>query len=870
MIDSTERPLFQSGPNSVPKMLKLYCPTDANLTTPWLREGFAPCFIETISAGVLFVFVVACGVAELGFYRKYGNRVDERLLRVNAWFVLQMALAGVMAVESVVRVIMDVSELHAGTVYGFEIARACLRTAAWTVSICLVFKERRWLLPTIPTRGHGLVLLVFWGAAFLSENVAFVSWNSDLWWWDIKGIEFGLWLVRYISTFSLFVLGIKAPALPLHQLRLLINADEEQAEALLNEAEEQQRQSTWAGIISKFKMIFPFIWPKGSILLQLRVIFCLIVLIAGRGVNLLVPIYYKQIVDSLTPKPKQTLLFRWDLVLIYVALRFLQGGGFGSMGLLNNLRTFLWIRVQQYTTKGIETKLFDHLHGLSLSWHLSRKTGEVLRVMDRGTSSINQVLNTMVFNIGPTIVDIIIAIVYFITTFNGWFGLIVFLTMFLYLLATIAVTEWRTKYRRTMNKLDNERNARGVDSLINFETVKYYGAEKFEVNRYAESIAKYQEAEWITTASLNLLNTLQNVIITCGFLAGSLLMASYIVDGDRFTVGDFVLFATYVVQLYGPLNFFGTFYRVLQQSFIDMENMFDLMKEKQEIVDDDDARPLTITEGQIQFKNVNFHYNPSKPILKDISFTVPPGQTYALVGPSGAGKSTIIRLLFRFYDIKSGAILFDGQNISKVTQHSLRQSIGVVPQDTVLFNDNIRYNIRYGRVGAGDDEVESSAEAADIHQKILAFPDRYDTVVGERGLKLSGGEKQRVAIARTILKSPAIILLDEATSALDTQTERNIQASLAKICENRTTIIVAHRLSTIVHANQILVLKEGAIVERGRHEDLLERKDVYHSMWKLQQSEQEQTESEADNSDEVKVVDEVPSESHPHHHHHHS
>ncbi|XP_065416520.1 ATP-binding cassette sub-family B member 6 isoform X1 [Chrysemys picta bellii] len=407
--------------------------------------------------------------------------------------------------------------------------------------------------------------------------------------------------------------------------------------------------------------------------------------------------------------------------------------------------------------------------------------------------------------------------------------------MSLYLTLTIIITEWRTKYRRDMNSRDNEAKARAVDSLLNFETVKYYNAESYEVNRFNDAILKYQVSEWKVNASLALLNQTQNLIIGLGLLAGSLLCA-YFVTETRFQVGDFVLFGTYIIQLYTPLNWFGTYYRMIQSSFIDMENMFELFNEEQEVKDEVNAGDLRFRSGRIEFENVHFSYMDGREILQDVSFSVMPGQTLALVGPSGSGKSTIIRLLFRFYDVWGGCIRIDGQDIAKVTQASLRAHIGVVPQDTVLFNDSICNNIRYGRGAASDEEVRQAARAADIHERIVSFPEGYETQVGERGLKLSGGEKQRVAIARTILKGPQIILLDEATSALDTETERNIQGSLAKVCANRTTIVVAHRLSTIVNADQILVLKDGRIVERGRHEELLQKGGVYAGMWQQQQA----------------------------------
>lgn len=385
-----------------------------------------------------------------------------------------------------------------------------------------------------------------------------------------------------------------------------------------------------------------------------------------------------------------------------------------------------------------------------------------------------------------------------------------------------------------MNLAENAQKARSVDSLLNFETVKYYGAEKYEVECFREAILKYQTEEWKSTITLNILNTVQNVIVCAGLLAGSLLCAWMVYAQKGLTVGDYVLFATYIIQLYVPLNWFGTFYRAIQKNFIDMENMFDLLREEQEILDPPGAPDLAVIRGGVDFSNVTFGYTPERFVLKNVSFTVPAGKTIALVGPSGAGKSTIIRLLFRFYDVDSGAIMIDSQNIKTVSQQSLRKAIGVVPQDTVLFNNTIKYNIQYGRVDAPEADVLTASRSADIHEKIMTFPDKYETQVGERGLRLSGGEKQRVAIARTILKSPFIVMLDEATSALDTQTERNIQTALQKVCANRTTIIVAHRLSTIIHADNILVLKDGAIVERGRHDQLLLAKGMYYDMWNQQ------------------------------------
>uniref|UniRef100_A0A6Q2Y9C7 ATP-binding cassette, sub-family B (MDR/TAP), member 6b n=1 Tax=Esox lucius TaxID=8010 RepID=A0A6Q2Y9C7_ESOLU len=484
-------------------------------------------------------------------------------------------------------------------------------------------------------------------------------------------------------------------------------------------------------------LLVPYLWPRGSLLLQGQVLLCLGLLAVERVINVFVPIFSKNIVNDLSGGSSWKTLAM--TVCVYVLLKFLQGGGAGTSGFISNLRSFLWTWVQQYTSRVVQLRLFGHLHSLSLCWHLGRQTGDVLTSVDRGTASINNLLSYIMFSILPTIADIVIAILYFVSYFSAWFGLIVFICMLLYLTLTIIMTEWRTRYRRDMNALENNAKSKAVDSLLNFETVKYYNAERYEVNCFEEAILKYQGSEWKTNASLALLNQTQNLIIGSGLLAGSLLCA-YMVTEGHFQVGDYVLFGTYIIQLYTPLNWFGTYYS---------------------------ATELLLTAGKVEFENVCF--------IK------------------GTRKSTILRLLFRFFDVQGGCIRIDGQDISKVKQTSLRSYVGVVPQDTVLFSDSIGNNIRYGRVSASNQEVEEAALTADIHHKILSLPEGYETQVGERGLKLSGGEKQRVAIARTILKDPHILLLDEATSALDTQTERNIQASLSKVCAGRTTIVVAHR-----------------------------------------------------------------------------
>lgn len=833
-----------------------YCPPNITFSDIWVDHGMSKCFMDTISIAIISSYLLIFGTIQLWMYRKYGTETAATLLPRNKLYNVQKFFLYFVPILSVVRIILQGTVLNDNKIYGYMILTTVLTIIVYPYSIYILKVERHKLLPSVPPQGHGLVLLGFWTLAFVAENVVFVNIGKVEWWFHLNTltdqIEMALFILRYVSNLIIFALGLKAPGITGNADSEYHNLNNDSApRSRYYQGRPEDTSSTWKNAWYKIKTLTPFLWPK-SFMLQLRVTFCFGLLILGRLINLYVPIYNKKIVDSVTDIP---VLFRWDLILIYVAFKFLQGGGTGGMGLLNNLRSFLWIRIQQYTTREIEVELFRHLHSLSLRWHLGRKTGEVLRVMDRGTDSVNNLLNYILFSIVPTIVDIIVAIAFFVVAYNKWFGLIVFLTMSLYIAATILVTEWRTKFQRRMNLADNAQKARSVDSLLNFETVKYYGAESYEVDSYRKAILEFQAAEWKSMITLNILNTLQNIIVCSGLLAGSLLCLHMVITKQGLTIGDYVLFASYITQLYVPLNWFGTYYRAIQKNFVDMENMFDLLREDQEIIDAPGAGPLIVKRGLLEFLNVTFSYTPEKVILKNVSFVVPAGNTVALVGPSGAGKSTIIRLLFRFYDVEQGAILIDGQNIKTVTQDSVRRAIGVVPQDTVLFNNTIKYNIQYGHIEAIDADVISAARNADIHERILSFPNGYDTQVGERGLRLSGGEKQRVAIARTILKEPAIVLLDEATSALDTQTERNIQAALNKVCANRTTIIIAHRLSTIIHADQILVLQDGEIVERGRHEELISYNGKYHSMWQAQlQNDQEATKDSNDDASESKTI----------------
>lgn len=748
-------------------------------------------------------------------------------------YVLQLLVHAVLTLSPVIHIITKLIVCKE-CVDGAHIVMSIMNFLTWIIGLKTLRYERKCFLIRRIKR-HSLIMLCLWTVALLLECLFFLSWNSyhsflkeftD----PEKMLDVGMFGVNLGLKLIAFLLGLYAPGL--HK-----NKYDKQSS---KEKKKKDKNSTWEDVWEKCKRLWPFVWPKNN-WLRLRVLACVGLLIGGRIINVYVPLYNKKIVNYLTDTSNTE--EPWRMILLYTLFSFLQGGGIGSMGVLNNLRSFLWIKVQQYTSRSVQTDLFEHLHHLSLRWHLGRKTGEVIRMVDRGSSSIENLLSYILFQILPTIVDLAVALVFFGAAFNGWFALIVFVTMSLYIVVTIGVTEWRTKYRRDMNTKDNITKAVAVDSLLNFETVKYYNNEGFEVKRYNDKIHDYQKSQWWVQMSLNILNTGQNVIITLGLLAGMLYCAKLVVQGTL-DVGDFVLYITYVRQLYMPLNFFGTYYRLIQSAFIDMENMFDLMEEEIEIVDKIKATVLKVNHGLVEFKDVSFYYDERKPVLKGVSFTVLPGTTTALVGPSGSGKSTIIRLMFRFYDVVAGSIVIDGNDIKNVTQESLRSKIGVVPQDTVLFNDSIKYNIAYGCVGCNDTEIKEAAASSDIHTKIMTFPEDYETIVGERGLKLSGGEKQRVAIARTLLKAPDIVLLDEATSALDTQTERNIQASLNRVCANKTTIVVAHRLSTIIGADQILVLKDGKIVERGRHHDLLDQDGLYSQMWN-QQLQDENLESTA-------------------------
>ena len=585
--------------------------------------------------------------------------------------------------------------------------------------------------------------------------------------------------------------------------------------------------------------LLPYLWPRGDTASHVRVIAASVLLVLAKVATVYIPIVYSQAVDALSPKA-QVLTVPMALIGAYVLLR-IASSGFAEM------RDAVFAAVQQRTIRKVALQSFTHLHRLSLRFHLDRQTGGLSRAIERGTAGIESVLRLAVFNILPTLFEVLLVTAILWRLFDWRFALATFTAVVLYVGFTFVFTNWRVRFRRTMNEMDSDAQNKAVDSLLNFETVKYFGNEAHEAARFDGARARYERAAVKSQVTLNMLNLGQALIIALG-LGLVMYMAAAGVQNGSMTVGQFVLVNTYLMQLYQPLNFLGFVYREIKQGLVDMESMFQLLNVHQEVADRPDAIvvPPHASQGggAVAFHNVRFGYNPNRGILKGVSFEAPSGTKIAIVGPTGAGKSTISRLMFRFYDVTSGAVTIDGVDVRDITQNSLRAAIGVVPQDTVLFNDTIAYNIAYGRPGATQDQIEHAAQLAQVHDFVQRLPDGYQTRVGERGLKLSGGEKQRVAIARTILKDPRILILDEATSALDTGTERDIEMALRTVSQNRTTLVIAHRLSTVVDADEILVLNDGQVAERGTHATLLAQNGLYARMWALQAEQQEAEEAE--------------------------
>jgi ABC-type transport system involved in Fe-S cluster assembly fused permease/ATPase subunit len=591
-----------------------------------------------------------------------------------------------------------------------------------------------------------------------------------------------------------------------------------------------------ATLLSTIVSLWPHMWPGSRPDLKRRVFFAFILLVLGKLVTVLMPFTFKWATDALVALSEGKALpaSGWFAILgAPLALVLLYGAARVGIALITQLRDGLFAKVALHAVRRLAQLTFDHMHALSLRFHLERKTGGLTRVLERGRNGIEELVRLVVLQLAPTIFELVLVIGIMLLAFDWRYALIVVVTMALFMAFTYRATEWRIKIRKAMNESDTDATAKAVDSLLNFETVKYFGAERRESERYDRSIAKYEKAGVQTYTSLAILNAGQAAIFTLG-LTVMMALCVFDIQAGRRTVGDFVMINAMLIQLYIPLNFMGMLYREIKQAIIDIEHMFGILNRNPEIKDAPDAKPLAVPQGTLRFEDVRFSYDPEREILKGVSFEVPAGHTVAIVGPSGAGKSTISRLIYRFYDVAGGRITIDGQDIRGVQQASLRAAIGMVPQDTVLFNDTIRYNIRYGRWEANDAEVEEAARLAQIDDFIRMSPHGYETEVGERGLKLSGGEKQRVAIARTILKAPPILLLDEATSALDSHTEKEIQDALERVSKNRTTLVIAHRLSTIVGADEIIVLDKGVIVERGGHHQLLRLGGLYASMWNRQ------------------------------------
>ena len=607
-------------------------------------------------------------------------------------------------------------------------------------------------------------------------------------------------------------------------------------------AESESRVSADRGALLKTVIhLWPYIWPSDRRDLKRRVIGAMVLLLAAKLATIAVPFTFKWAIDALAGQGSAPVAASewlvWALA-VPVAMTIAYGGMRILMAVLTQLRDGLFAKVAMHAVRRLAYRTFVHMHELSLRFHLERKTGGLTRVLERGRNGIETIVRMVILQLSPTIIELALIVGVLMWKFDWRYVLAIMITVAIYMTYTYHATEWRIGIRRRMNESDTDANVKAIDSLLNYETVKYFSAEQREAERYDKSMARYEEASVRAYTSLAVLNAGQAVIFTFG-LAAAMVMCAYEIQAGTKTVGDFVLINAMMIQLYQPLNFMGMVYREIKQAVTDIELMFSILAREPEIKDVAGAAPLNVTSGTIRFENVRFAYEPERRILKGISFDVPAGKTVAVVGPSGAGKSTISRLLFRFYDLAGGRILIDGQDIARVTQASLRQAIGMVPQDTVLFNDTIRYNIRYGRWEASNNEVEEAARLAQIDGLIRLAPKGYETEVGERGLKLSGGEKQRVAIARTILKAPPILVLDEATSALDSHTEKEIQDALERVSKGRTTLVIAHRLSTIVGADEIIVLDQGEIVERGTHFALLDANGLYASMWNRQREAEE-------------------------------
>eukprot|EP01135_Chromosphaera_perkinsii_P005030 Nk52_evm7s311 gene=Nk52_evmTU7s311 len=819
----------------------------------------SPCYYEVVFSCALFTFVCLNLLYRICALPLVKESMSKPLISMLISLCTFSGLASV--AHLVLRGIFSSNTSLDNALAGYIVMSDVLYALSWGLLSYILKRDYGYRRPSLT-----------WVAVFFIVNVfalsyESISWTKATWWKDdrstiVRNIDFLTFCVRLgLAWVTLICYIVYRKRANYAEYQPLLSSEE--GAPAKEPVKPKSDNQIW---MKQFLTFLPYVWPK-TWDMYLRVFFCVIFMLLGRVVNLLSPLLYKKLVDELTPSPGHEVTFDAMTVGMFVLFKWLQGGT-ASGSIIKSLQNFVWIPVKQYTSKQCRVTVFNHIQCLSLNWHLNKKTGEVTRILDRGTDSVASLISTILTFVLPIIMDLCIGIFYLVVHFDLYIGAIVVFTLYLYVSLTTHVTTWRTPFRKKMNELDNDANKKAVDALMNFETVKYFSAEDFEVNRYKKAIENYQGQEWLTIMSLHVLNTAQSTVLSFGVAITSFLCAYKVAYGS-FTVGDFVLFLQYMNQLSQPLNWFGSYYRQMQQNLIDMDNMFHLMEKEPDVKDLPGARPFIakhrrgssyfemsheekklalikdskeeitkeiLDKNSIVFKNVTFRYPGDDPrlILNNVSLSVPPGTSCALVGATGSGKSTIVRLLFRFYDITSGEIFIDGQSIYSLKQRSLRDAIGVVPQDTMLFHDSVGYNIQYGNQNSSVEDVIEASKAAEIHQHIERFKEGYDTLVGERGLRLSGGEKQRVAMARMILKDPHLVVLDEATSALDTKTERAIQASLDRLCANRTTLIVAHRLSTIVNCDQIIVLQKGEIIERGNHSELLALGGVYADMWESQ------------------------------------
>ncbi|KAJ8675764.1 hypothetical protein QAD02_011550 [Eretmocerus hayati] len=819
------------------------------------EEVIQSCFQAT-RVYLVPLYLSIFGSVKFWKYAYYGTKIDPGTLPNSKLYKLQWILVHLVPLLKIFECINDYINTAEAYTRQQQIILASISVLTYSYSTALIYVERNKLLPGPAPRHHSAALLGFWILDLVIQTFNLLRNFTKQ-----SHIEKALSILCYTGIFLRLVVGLLAPGIvgqSSQKSDKAPDADKKSDEDKESEDNEEDKKVTWSQIQTILWDIYDWTLVEGDSWLyaiDLSCFFCVVIL--GKAINYIVLVYNKHIIDSIVDKSQD---FRWDLVLTYITFKFLHDNDVGG-SLLKRLQRTSWGRIENRIAERIQIKVFSHLQALSLRYHLGRKTGEVLRIVDSCQWIVTHFLEHILLRTIPSILDVVSGLIFFVNNFGTAYGSSIFTCMMIYIVGTLYFESWISDlYWKKQKSFDYAKVTRCVESLLNFETVKYFGGEKYEIQRFKEIIRQNNKRDWTHTIVTNLINLIQGASYSVGFLVFLRLSIDSSENPGAQTAGDYVLHTSYFKKLYSPLDTVISFYSTMRYYVHSIQDLSAVLHEKIEILDAPNAKPLNVSQGCIEFSEVSFRYTPDgKEVLKRISLTVPAGKTVAFVGHSGAGKSTIMRLLFRFYDVTEGAIVIDGQNIKDVTQDSLRQAIGVVPQDTVLFNDTIAYNIEYGRIGATKEEIEEAAKLADIHERILTFEKKYETMVGERGLRLSGGEKQRVAIARTILKAPKIVLLDEATSALDTHTERNIQSALGRVCANRTTLIIAHRLSTVIHADEILVMNEGEIVQRGRHQELSEKDGPYRELW-LAQLKNEKREHSSQNCDNENGEMKVPSE----------